>query len=210
MSNQKKSREPLLFIQQPKMKPGKYNMQETYSSKRAEAKKQEAIQRRLIEAKAKEENEIKKEVKKKKIQVEGLGLDQEYSIFGSNKELSEKTQENLQKVEKTPEDIQNTINDYEEQVRSGVEKEEYESESFTKGLRKVKSFREMNTEERIQYLVNFPKQLPPVPCMVYTLSETYRGFITGRTEGEINLKLMDQKKKSILIKEIKEIKMAGF
>src|SRR4051812_10799603 len=42
---------------------------------------------------------------------------------------------------------------------------------------RVKSFKEMNIEERLDYLINYPKVLPPAPCVFVTEEKSYQGYL---------------------------------
>ncbi len=46
----------------------------------------------------------------------------------------------------------------------------------------------MNTIERLNYLVHFPKLLPPVPCVFVTKSRSVKGFLVKKTEDSIEIK----------------------
>ena len=74
---------------------------------------------------------------------------------------------------------------------------------------RVKKFKEMNTLERIDYLYNFPKQLPPVPCVFETDDSSFRGNIIHKTDNLIELKLFNGKTMEIPIETIKEVRMIG-
>jgi len=67
----------------------------------------------------------------------------------------------------------------------------------------------MTITERLEYLLNFPKQLPPVPCIVITINENVRGFVTALDGEKVELKLMDQTLTTINVHTIQEVKMIG-
>lgn len=174
MSKQQKKREPFLFIQQPKLQPPQVKMQESYSIKQAEKKRQEELklQKKL-------ENNTAQTEKKKK---------------------SKKRKEELPP---SPEEVQETIEEYhEEKAAAEEEKNEY-------GLRRLKPFREMEIQERIDYLSNFPKRLPPVPCLFRTIEKEWKGTLLEKKDKEIVIRLFDNSEEIILIKDLVEVRMVG-
>ncbi|MBU8768178.1 CotO family spore coat protein [Cytobacillus oceanisediminis] len=94
------------------------------------------------------------------------------------------------------------------------EKKESASFAFTTEKRKpafnrVKSFKEMDTLERLDYLIDFPKQLPPIPCIFETGEKAIRGFLVSRNEGSIEVKLFDESIEQISLQSLKAVKMIG-
>lgn len=67
----------------------------------------------------------------------------------------------------------------------------------------------MGIVEKLEYLLHFPKQLPPVPCLVVTEQETVRGFVVDLNADKVDIKLMDQTIVTLNIATIDEIKMIG-
>ncbi|MDR7000782.1 CotO family spore coat protein [Neobacillus niacini] len=86
-----------------------------------------------------------------------------------------------------------------------VEKSNKQKYSF----RKVKSFKEMNMKERLEYLVGFPKALPPVPCVFYTRDKNYQGYLQDYQGQEITIQFHDQTIKTIPVGELKDVIMIG-
>ncbi|OIK11167.1 hypothetical protein BIV60_18615 [Bacillus sp. MUM 116] len=76
-------------------------------------------------------------------------------------------------------------------------------------FKRVKSFREMNMTERLDYLVEFPKALPPVPCVFYTKDKNYQGYLQDYEGQEITIQFHDQTTKKIPVKELKDVIMIG-
>jgi hypothetical protein len=74
---------------------------------------------------------------------------------------------------------------------------------------RVKSFKEMNLKERLDYLINFPKVLPPVPCVFYTIEQNYQGYLIDYQEDHITIEFHDKTTKSLAVQEIKDIIMIG-
>ncbi|MCE4050496.1 MULTISPECIES: CotO family spore coat protein [Bacillaceae] len=105
----------------------------------------------------------------------------------------------------SPGAVRDKIHDY------NVEQaEQQESQERKPAFRRLKSFREMGIEERLTYLFNFPKQLPPVACIL-TVEENQqiRGFITGKDDKKVSVKLMDGEEISLFTKKITDVRMVG-
>lgn len=160
MSKQQKNRVPLLYIHQPSLHHPRGKMQEVYSIKEAEKKKQVA--------------------KKEQQQIEDT------ASVDKREEL-------------TPEQVRETIESYEQK--------RHEERG---GLKKLKPFKEMTIDEKLDYLYQFPKQLPPVPCLFQTEDKGLRGILIDNHDKEIVLKLMDKSEVSINKKDLVSIRMIGF
>jgi hypothetical protein len=78
-----------------------------------------------------------------------------------------------------------------------------------RNFNRVKGFKEMNLIERLEYLANFPKALPPVPCVYYTEEKNYQGYLVEYSEQEITIRIPNQKTETIPVKNIKDIIMIG-
>ncbi|TCN27825.1 CotO family spore coat protein [Mesobacillus foraminis] len=76
-----------------------------------------------------------------------------------------------------------------------------------RGLRRVKPFRSMTVSEKIGYLVNFPKQLPPVTCSFTTSDYVYTGIFMNQVDDEVEIKLPNGELTSIKTDSIRNIKM---
>lgn len=186
---QKKNvKEPFFHILQPKIQFPEANMQEVFSNK--EDLKQNLV---IPQSHTLPEHDGKEIEKEKQISIQD-------SIEVQNAEIkdSEKAMEILEKFEAENRDSQ-------------------EEKSFTPHLKKMpspsfkrlKSFKEMDTGERLNYLLNFPKQIPPVPCIFETGESSFRGLLIGKTEDTIKIKLLDGRVKELNIKSIIEIRMVG-
>lgn len=110
--------------------------------------------------------------------------------------------EAFQKI--TPNEVQDEILHYEKNQTKTESKA-----SRTPAFRRLKGFKEMEINEKLSYLLNFPKQLPPVPCNVITASENVRGFVTSLNEDHVEIRLMDQTKTTIMLHAIQDVKMLG-
>jgi len=67
----------------------------------------------------------------------------------------------------------------------------------------------MDVEEKLDYLANFPRQLPPVPCLFQTEGKAVRGILKEKNNREVIVKLFDQTESTILIKDLVEVRMVG-
>lgn len=117
-----------------------------------------------------------------------------------------------EKIEKTAGqmEVQEAIEEFE----SGREEKKGASFAFTTEKRKpsfnrVKSFKEMDTLERLDYLIDFPKQLPPIPCTFETGEKAIRGFLVSKNEEWIEVKSFDERIEKINLQSLKAIKMIG-
>ncbi|KML45960.1 MULTISPECIES: CotO family spore coat protein [Bacillaceae] len=149
------------------------------------------------------------------------------TIYSSRKaEQERKQKENLldfavpKEVQKVPEEkVEKTAGQMEvqeaiEEFESGREEKKGASFAFTTEKRKpsfnrVKSFKEMDTLERLDYLIDFPKQLPPIPCTFETGEKAIRGFLVSKNEEWIEVKLFDERIEKINLQSLNAIKMIG-
>lgn len=132
------------------------------------------------------------------------------------KELMEKKQkeEMLQEIKETKELSKEGAEKQASTMNTQEQMQNYQEQQVEKSPRKpafkrLKSFKEMEIVEKLEYLLNFPKQLPPVPCIVITANENIRGFIVGLTDGNVDIKLMDQSIVTLKITAIHEVRMIG-
>lgn len=85
----------------------------------------------------------------------------------------------------------------------------HQQEKKRTAMNRVKPFKEMDIQERLDYLINFPKVLPPVPCVFYTDQNNYQGYLSEYDDQQITIKLYDQTNKTIPLHELKNILMIG-
>jgi transcriptional regulator of acetoin/glycerol metabolism len=95
-----------------------------------------------------------------------------------------------------------------EQIQS-YQEQQVEKTPRKPAFKRLKGFKEMGIVEKLEYLLHFPKQLPPVPCLVVTEQETVRGFVVDLNADKVDIKLMDQTIVTLNIATIDEIKMIG-
>lgn len=74
---------------------------------------------------------------------------------------------------------------------------------------RVKGFKEMNLMERLEYLDNFPKALPPVPCVFYTDEKNYQGYLVEYNESDVTIRFPDQTTETIPFKTLQDVMMIG-
>jgi hypothetical protein len=185
LSKQQQKREPLLYIHQPEFQPPKVKMQEAFSAKQAEKRKQQLL--KLKQQDTTVESVEKKAVRKMEVQEE--------RVFGA-KPIPKEPELSIQKVQETIEEYEN----------SNVE-ENQRSHGFS--FKRVKPFREMNIDEKLDYLANFPRQLPPVPCLFQTENKAMRGLLKEKSGDVVVLKLFDKTEVSVPINDLIEVRMIG-
>ncbi|WP_312471270.1 CotO family spore coat protein [Neobacillus sp.] len=76
-------------------------------------------------------------------------------------------------------------------------------------FKRVKPFKEMELNERLDYLINFPKVLPPVPCVFYTAEESYQGYLVDYDNHQLTIQFHDQTSKTLSLNELKDVIMIG-
>ncbi len=224
--NNKKSHNPLLYIQQPDWEFPVSDMQQTYYIK-------ETVIERVVPAKTQV-----KENKNESDQNNGITAVSTIEKELNNSQIQEKildnnTEENQdiilnELIPKEEIQIQTSQVDSSIQVTESIDVQEiiaqYEKErqdelalssisprnKQSNALKRMKSFKEMNIEEKLDYLLHFPKLLPPVSCIFVTNDSSVRGFLMNQTEETIEVKTFDDKIEKIQIGTLIEIKMIGF
>ncbi|KAB2337233.1 hypothetical protein F7731_06335 [Cytobacillus depressus] len=187
----KKLKDPFFHISQPSGKVQQANMQEFFSTK--VAKKQSKAE---PEAQMTKEKEIKKETKEEKLEEIKLNDIPENQVIEEIIDSDKATEiiENYE-AEKVVEDESPFVSHFKRMP----------SPSF----KRLKSFKEMDTLEKLNYLVEFPKQLPPVPCVFETEGGAFRGILVEKTEDAIKIKSFDGKTNTLKIPSIIEVRMIG-
>lgn len=187
MSSQQRKREPLLYIHQPEFQPPEGKMQESFSAKQAEKRKQQLKQKKPQNTSA--DGVEKKPAKKKEVHEESV--------------LDSTTNKNETPL--SAEQVQKTIEEYDHTSTNDNQKRHQHGFSF----RRVKPFREMDVHERLDYLANFPKQLPPVPCLFQTENKAMRGILIEKGTDQVVLKLFDKTEVAVPVEEIIEVRIIG-
>lgn len=161
------------------------NMQSTYSLRKSKLEK-EKFGNQLAEKKI---EEAKQSIKSTATSINAKNNGE--SAFPSN------TSENVQKQIEAYETLQANQTD------------EINTHQHRPAFRRLKSFKEMTINEKLTYLLNFPKQLPPVPCNITLNNQQVRGFVIEKEEGFVKIKQMDEKIVTLDITSIEEVKMIG-
>lgn len=177
----KQQKEPFLHIQQTGIKPPVGHMQEIFISRIAEKEKKELAKEHL------EQHDDKSVAEEKKATQADRKNEQELII---------KNQEN---EEKELEDRKTNPSSF------SANQERKPRSSF----QRLKGFKEMTIMERVNYLVDFPKQIPPVSCIFETEEKTVRGIFVGKTDDSIDIRKHDGKITTIPIESLKDVKMIG-
>jgi hypothetical protein len=84
-----------------------------------------------------------------------------------------------------------------------------QTDKMHSGFNRVKPFKELSIQERLDYLINYPKVLPMVPCVFYTEDEKILGTLSGADDLQVIIQTADKLEKTIAIKDIKNIIMIG-
>lgn len=209
-----KSRDPLLYIQQPHFTFPKADMQQTYLVKKEEAETKKSTPIPLAEVENKAQTQTKsehernhksssrgQEVKVKRVEgnkIAELNLEREESVVGKDETF---------KQELNPAVVQEVIDQYHE--KKPTEDKDRASKQHSYSFKRVKSFKEMSTTEKLNYLVHFPKLLPPVPCIFVTANSSVRGFLVNRTEDSVEVKQFNEKILQIPLEKLTDVKMIG-
>jgi hypothetical protein len=91
------------------------------------------------------------------------------------------------------------------QPASSSQHQEKHKTSFTR----VKPFKDMDLTERLDYLINFPKVLPPVPCVFYTAEKNYQGYLKEYNGKQVTIQFHDQTSKTFSLDELTNVIMIG-
>lgn len=196
------SRDPLLYIMQPDIKFPKANMQNTFVVTKPPVK-----QKPLLNDEAKEKFDSQKE---EQVLVETKAVNADEKKISVEKELQSPENKVSEGLEK--EEVQEIIEQYhqdqsiqEENSSRSQTKRNQKSYSFTQ----VKSFKDMEIQEKLNYLENFPKQLPPVPCIFTTENSSIKGFLVQSTDDMIEIKQFNNKKVELSSNDLIDIRMLG-
>ncbi|WP_456271786.1 CotO family spore coat protein [Bacillus sp. AK031] len=181
MKKQKTSgKAPLLYIQQPAMKETKANMQQSYSSRNAKPKQT---------AKAEAVPEKKQKRKKRTYFEEELG-----SLYGEapakdqvKEELEEPNTNKTHETETQPE----------------------ENQKRTYSFKPLKPFREMELDEKINYLSRYINGKAPFPCEFVTAEEHYKGILLQDGNDTLVVKTFQGDEAEIKRSSLKAIKIIG-
>ncbi|AXK21684.1 TPA: hypothetical protein ROY05_001258 [Bacillus toyonensis] len=102
----------------------------------------------------------------------------------------------------------------EEKIEEKIEEEKQEEQEEQQQVRAVpynKSFKDMDNEEKIHFLLNRPHYIPKVRCRIRTTTVSYIGSIISYRNGIVSIMPPNSMRDVRLsIEDIKSIDMAGF
>ncbi|CAM4057958.1 CotO family spore coat protein [Lederbergia lenta] len=75
------------------------------------------------------------------------------------------------------------------------------------GMKKVKSFREMDIEEKLRYLSSFPENQPPYPCEFVTNNQRYQGIVISLNNEQASIKTFSDAVIDIMVSDVKAIRI---
>ncbi|MES9691145.1 hypothetical protein COM38_20690 [Bacillus toyonensis] len=110
-------------------------------------------------------------------------------------------------IEQEEQQIEEEIEEEEEQEKQ----EEQEEQQQVRAVPYNKSFKDMNNEEKIHFLLNRPHYIPKVRCRIRTTTVSYIGSIISYRNGIVSIMPPNSMRDVRLsIEDIKSIDMAGF
>lgn len=199
----KKTPAPLLYIRQPEMKFPKPDMQEIYKISKSHWQKG---LNHFDEAPA---NNSPSEVIQKEA-ADDSSMQQE-SLSVKNIDLNQAAIDTVEEADRADDrdELQEIMVKYElERQYTTITPQSSENEQMV-SLKRIKGFKEMSMEEKLDYLVDFPKALPPVPCIFSIGNRFIRGYLLSKMNHEIEIKTFDDKQLHISISELKDIQLIG-
>ncbi|HDR3521110.1 spore coat CotO family protein [Bacillus pacificus] len=99
----------------------------------------------------------------------------------------------------------------EQQVEEKIEEEEQEQKEPVRTVPYNKSFKDMNNEEKIHFLLNRPHYIPKVRCRIKTATVSYVGSIISYRNGIVAIMPPNSVRDiKLSIDDIQSISMAGF
>ncbi|HEE9031738.1 TPA: spore coat CotO family protein [Bacillus cereus] len=131
---------------------------------------------------------------------------QENIVSSAVEEVIEQEQQEEQQVEEKIEE--------EEKEEHAEQEEQEEQEPEPEPVRTVpynKSFKDMNNDEKIHFLLNRPHYIPKVRCRIKTATVSYIGSIMSYRNGIVSIMPQNSMRDIRLsIDDIQSISMAGF
>ena len=125
---------------------------------------------------------------------------QENIVRSAVEEVIEQEQQEEQQVEEK----------IEEEKEEHIEQEEQEPESV-RTVPYNKSFKDMNNDEKIHFLLNRPHYIPKVRCRIKTATVSYVGSIISYRNGIVAIMPPNSMRDiKLSIEDIQSISMAGF
>ncbi|HDX9494004.1 hypothetical protein CN300_26000 [Bacillus thuringiensis] len=127
---------------------------------------------------------------------------QENIVSSAVEEVIEQEKQEEQQVEEKIE---------EEEKEEHAEQEEEEQQEPVRTVPYNKSFKDMNNEEKIHFLLNRPHYIPKVRCRIKTATVSYVGSIISYRNGIVSIMPQNSMRDIRLsIDDIQSISMAGF
>ncbi|MCI0764735.1 CotO family spore coat protein [Bacillus sp. TL12] len=183
----------------------------------------------VIEKVKKEARKIKEEVDVKaeaevieKVKKEARKIKEEADVKAEAEVIEEVKKEalNIKEEAEITQELQGEDNSPETEVIAAKENKEFERAALNegkgkeigspKGVRKRKSFKDMNNEEKLYFLIQKPKYIPKVKCQIKTVKENLTGYILSYEEGYVGIKMMEKTKEiKVKFEDIVHIKMMG-
>ncbi|HDR7686547.1 CotO family spore coat protein [Bacillus toyonensis] len=113
--------------------------------------------------------------------------------------------------------VEEVIEQEEQQIEEKIEEEKQEEQEEQEEQQQVravpynKSFKDMDNEEKIHFLLNRPHYIPKVRCRIRTTTVSYIGSIISYRNGIVSIMPPNSMRDVRLsIEDIKSIDMAGF
>ncbi|MBG9506256.1 hypothetical protein ABE45_10690 [Bacillus thuringiensis] len=127
---------------------------------------------------------------------------QESIVSSAVEEVIEQEQQEEQQVEEKIE---------EEEKEEQTEQEQPEQQEPVRTVPYNKSFKDMNNDEKIHFLLNRPHYIPKVRCRIKTATVSYVGSIISYRNGIVSIMPQNSMRDIRLsIDDIQSISMAGF
>ncbi|KGX87808.1 CotO family spore coat protein [Pontibacillus litoralis] len=207
-----KAKEPMLYITQPEFQSAQPNMQSTYRSSTNQKQKKSAID--TVNTAEKKRPTLERRKKRR------LSFDLEIAQpMEKENDPFEDADDVQHDVEVLQPDVDSSV-DYEEEEHTDeiVTKEEATSVSkedktntTLNNRKRRKSFKDMNVEDKVNYFLDLPPQVPRMKCEVVTEEDTYRGWIENCQDGVVQMKLVKRPfRADFPISSIQNIYLRGF
>ncbi|PGM91084.1 spore coat CotO family protein [Bacillus cereus] len=129
-----------------------------------------------------------------------------------DEDQKEQSNRNESIVSSAVEEVTEQKQQEEQQVEGKIEQEEQEEqEERVRTVPYNKSFKDMNNEEKIHFLLNRPHYIPKIRCRIRTTTVSYIGSIITYRNGIVSIMPPNSMRDVRLsIEDIKSIDMAGF
>ncbi|MGZ9783484.1 CotO family spore coat protein [Bacillus pseudomycoides] len=210
-----KDKRSIIYIAQPTFNEGNLNMQKSFVIK-PENKLESVAEEKEISTKEEvdviAEAEVFEEVKEEAEIIEEVK--EEAEVIEEVKEQVEFTKEKQTDGEQLKDEQPETrvMAAKENKLFSNpiVAEKKNEEAGLSKGVQKRKSFKDMNNEEKLYFLIHKPKYIPKVRCQIKTVKENLTGYVLSYEEGYVAIKMMEKTKEiKVKFEDIVHIKMMG-